>query len=207
LPHDTAARPSPNNWPGFVRIPREEADAYEQMIVTLRGFLDKLAGARPDPAMTAALASDLAGWSDRLDGCAVAEHEQMFARILREPGRGQTMTPPLIVDAMTPGEFRGRVTFGRYFLGVGAVHGGAIPLMFDEVLARAAASREQQRLRTAYLNCAFKALTPIDVELQVRSWLDRSEGRKFFVRGELRNGDVVCAEAKALFVALKPEQA
>jgi len=39
-----------------------------------------------------------------------------------------------------------------------------------------------------------------------RGWLDRREGRKYFVRGELRHGEVVCAEAEGPFVALKPEQ-
>ena len=41
---------------------------------------------------------------------------------------------------------------------------------------------------------------------EVRGWLDRQEGRKYFVRGELRHGDVVCADAEGLFVALKPGQ-
>jgi acyl-coenzyme A thioesterase PaaI-like protein len=85
------------------------------------------------------------------------------------------------------------------------VHGGVLPLLFDEVLGRAAASHGRERIRTAYLNVAFKALTPLDSELTVRGWVDRVEDRKLFVRGELRDGEVLCAEAEGLFVALKPE--
>jgi len=193
-------------WPDPERNHADLAAPYGEMIEVLRGFLDKVAGARPDAAQIAALTQDLREWSDRLDGCQVPERDQLFARLLERPGRGQTMSPALVVEHQGIGEFRGHVTFGRYFLGVnGAVHGGTLPLMFDEVLGRAA-GRPGLRLRTAYLKTDFRALTPLDTKLAVRGWLDREEGRKFFVRGELRHGDVVCAEAEGLFVALKPEQ-
>ena len=74
-------------------------------------------------------------------------------------------------------------------------------------MCRAAATAiPDQRLRTAYLKTDFRALTPLNTRLEVRGWLERQEGRKYFVRGELRHGDVVCADAEGLFVALKPEQ-
>lgn len=209
MPHDTSAPPaSKTSWPGIVRHAPGVVESYDSMVAVLREFLDKLAGARPDAATLAALTQDLAAWSDRLGGWAVEERDQLFGRLVLQPGRGQTMTPRLIIDRQVVGDLKGRVTFGRYFLGVnGAVHGGALPLLFDEVLGRATADPKQPRIRTAYLNTAFKALTPIDVELEVRGWLDRVEGRKRFVRGELRHGDIVCAEADGLFVELKPEQA
>lgn len=209
MPHDSSTPlKSRTNWPGVVRHERETVEAYDGMIAGLREFLDKVGGARPDAATIAALTQDLADWSERLAGCAVEEHDQLFGRLVTEPGRGQTMAPSLFIDHQVVGELRGRVTFGRYFLGVnGAVHGGAIPLLFDEVLGRAAADPARPRIRTAYLNTVFKALTPIDVELQVVGRLDRAEGRKRFVRGELRHGDTVCAEAEGLFVELRPEQA
>jgi acyl-coenzyme A thioesterase PaaI-like protein len=187
-------------------LPAAKTAAFERMVGELRGFLDKVAGAHPDEATLAALAHDLAAWSDRLAGCAVDESEQLFGRLVGEPGRGQTMMPRLVLEDARPGEVRGHVVFGRYFLGVnGAAHGGALALVFDEVLGVAAAAPD--RVRTAYLHVDFRALTPLDTRLEVRGWLDRQEGRKRFVRGELRCGEVVCAEAEALFVELKPEQA
>jgi acyl-CoA thioesterase FadM len=192
-------------WPGE-RNHADLAKPYGEMVDVLRVFLDKVAGARPDAGQIAALTQDLREWSDRLDGCQVEERDQLFARLLDVDGRGQTMSPALEVARQAPGDFRGHVTFGRYFLGVnGAVHGGALPLLFDEVLGRAAAL-PGLRLRTAYLKTDFRALTPLDTKLEVRGWLERQEGRKYFVRGELRHGDVVCADAEGLFVALKPEQ-
>lgn len=193
-------------WPGPERNHADLAKPYGEMIEVLRVFLDKVAGARPDASQIAALTQDLREWRDRLDACQAPERDQLFARLLDVDGRGQTMSPAVVVERQEPGDFRGTVTFGRYFLGVnGAVHGGTLPLMFDEVLGRAAAL-PGLRLRTAYLKTDFRALTPLDTPLEVRGWLERQEGRKYFVRGELRHGDVVCADAEALFVALKPEQ-
>ncbi|CAN7565665.1 PaaI family thioesterase [Phenylobacterium sp. LjRoot225] len=210
---DESSSPEPSSepshdhaWPDRGRLSADVAVPYGEMIDLLRGFLDKVSGARPDPATLADLTHDLKAWSERLQACAVEERDQLFARLLDQPGRGQTMSPALVVEKQEVGDFRGHVTFGRYFLGVnGAVHGGTLPLMFDEVLGRAA-GQPGLRLRTAYLKTDFRALTPLDTRLEVRGWLDRQEGRKYFVRGELRHGDVVCADAEGLFVALKPDQ-
>jgi acyl-coenzyme A thioesterase PaaI-like protein len=188
-------------------LPPAQTEAYDRMIAELRGFLDGLAGAHPDEAMVAELSRDLAAWSERLGRCAVEEPDQLFARVVERPGRGQVMSPLLFAKDLPSGEMTGHVTFGRYFMGVnGAAHGGAVALLFDEALGRAASGRGGPRARTAYLHVDFRAVTPIDTKLAVRSWLDRVDGRKRFVRGELRHGEVICAEAKALFVELKPGQ-
>lgn len=193
-------------WPSPTRAAADVAAPFGEMIDALREFLDKVSGARPDADTLAELTGDLRSWSGRLEAWAVDEHRQLFARQLGVTGRGQTMSPALEVEKQEAGDFRAHVTFGRYFLGVnGAVHGGTLPLMFDEALGRAAA-RPGLRLRTAYLKTDFRALTPLETRLEVRAWLERQEGRKYFIRGELRHGDVVCADAEALFVALKPEQ-
>lgn len=205
-PEPSAAPAQDHAWPDRASLPADVAVPYGEMIEALRDFLDKVSGARPDLATLAQLTHDLKAWSGRLEACAVDERDQLFARLLDQPGRGQTMSPALVVETQGIGDFRGHVTFGRYFLGVnGAVHGGTLPLLFDEVLGRAA-GRPGLRLRTAYLKTDFRALTPLDTRLQVHGWLDRQEGRKFFVRAELRHGDVVCADAEGLFVALKPDQ-
>ena len=40
------------------------------------------------------------------------------------------------------------------------------------------------------------------VELRVEGWVDRVEDRKIYVRGQLRDGTRVCADAEGLFVAV-----
>lgn len=184
----------------------EETDPYGAMIANLRSFLDHLAAAKPDDLTTTRLAFDLAAWRDRLAQDAVSEREQVFAHRFDLPGRGQTMSPAFVVRDAGPERVTGTVRYGRYFLGGnGAVHGGAIPLLFDEVFGRLA-NGHRTPSRTAYLRTDYRAVTPVGQVLDVDVWVERIEGRKRFVRGTLTHSGTVCAEAEALFVELKPGQ-
>jgi acyl-coenzyme A thioesterase PaaI-like protein len=189
-----------------VRSPGGGAE-YGDMIAALRDFLDDLAAAAPDTATTVALTRDLVHWADRLSEAAVPERKQIFARRLDLPGRGQTMSPNFIPTAGDDERVEGTVTFGRYFLGGGgAVHGGAIPLLFDEVLGRLASSGDRAPARTAYLHTDFRSITPVGKELAVRAWFVSEQGRKRLLRAELSHGDTLCAEAEGLFIELRPDQ-
>jgi acyl-coenzyme A thioesterase PaaI-like protein len=180
---------------------------YGDMITVLRAFLDAVAAAAPDTATTVALTDDLKVWVDRLAKDAATERKQIFARRLDLPGRGQTMSPNFIPIAGDRDSVRGTVTFGRYFLGGGgAVHGGAIPLLFDEVLGRLASSGDRAPARTAYLHTDFRSITPVGEELAVRAWFVSEQGRKRILRAELTHGDTLCAEAEGLFVELRADQ-
>lgn len=180
---------------------------YGTMISDLRAFLDYLAAARPDAETVAALSGELRAWCERLAPAAVSEREQPFGHRRDLAGRGQTMSPALRVHRADRSNVWGTVVFGRYYLGGnGAVHGGAIPLLFDEVMGRLANSAGRANARTAYLNTDYRSITPVGVELTVHGWFVSEEGRKRVVRAELRDGDVLCAEAEGLFVALNPGQ-
>jgi hypothetical protein len=180
---------------------------YGDMITALREFLDHVAAAAPDAATTVALTHDLTSWAERLARSAVPERRQIFARRLDLPGRGQTMSPSFIPVTGDHEHVEGTVTFGRYFLGGGgAVHGGAIPLLFDEVLGRLAISGDRAPARTAYLHTDFRSITPVGVELAVRAWFISEQGRKRILRAQLSHGDTLCAEAEGLFVELRPDQ-
>jgi acyl-coenzyme A thioesterase PaaI-like protein len=180
---------------------------YGELILALRDFLDDVAAAAPDAATTLALARDLRGWSERLALDAVPERKRFFARRLDLPGRGQTMSPNFVPTAGDHETVQGTVTFGRYFLGGGgAVHGGAIPLLFDEVLGRLSSSGGRAPARTAYLHTDYRSITPVDKELAVRGWFVSEQGRKRILRAELTDGDTLCAEAEGLFIELRPDQ-
>jgi len=189
-----------------VRSPGGGAE-YGDMIAALRDFLDGVAAAAPDAATTVALTDDFHSWAERLAQFAVPERRQIFARRLDLPGRGQTMSPSFIPIAGDREQVAGKVTFGRYFLGGGgAVHGGAIPLLFDEVLGRLASSGGRAPARTAYLNTDFRSITPVGVELAVRAWFVSEQGRKRTLRAQLTHGDTLCAEAEGLFIELRSDQ-
>ena len=53
---------------------------------------------------------------------------------------------------------------------------------------------------TGFLHVNFHQRTPLNVELQLLGTLDRVEGRKTFMRGEMRSGDALTASCEALFV-------
>lgn len=176
---------------------------YGALVRELRGFLDALAAARPEPADSAALADTLREWRATLRQTATGEHGQVFGRRPDLPSRGHTMLPDYVVHEVGETTISADVRFGRFFLGGGeAVHGGAIPLVFDELFGTLVNFGRRPPSRTVRIATNFRAITPLDTELHVVGRIDRVDGRKTFVSGELLDGDRVCADAEALFVAI-----
>lgn len=182
-------------------------DGYDELMRAVRRFLDHVAAAKPEAGTIRALTSDLDAWSDRLGRDAVPEREQYFSRRFDLPNRGQSLVPtfrPLEADR---DHVVGVTRFGRYYLGGnGAAHGGAIPLLFDEVLGWLAGTGGRAPCRTAYLHVDFRSVTPIGRDLRVEARFVKEEGRKRILRGLLLDGERVCAEADGLFVELLPGQ-
>ena len=180
---------------------------YAGMIDTLRGMLDQLADARLDDAAVGALQARLAELTASLAPHRTDEAGRMFGRVRDVPGHGQVMCPAFAIDAMDATSLRGRVTFGTYFLGTnGAAHGGAVALLFDEVLGIPANMSVSNVARTAYLHVNYRSITPIGRELQITAHVAPADGRKRIVRGELRDGDTLCVDAEGLFVELRADQ-
>ncbi|MDT5194127.1 MAG: hypothetical protein QOH20_881 [Mycobacterium sp.] len=124
------------------------------------------------------------------------------------PNRGNIMQVPVDLVVTEDGRIGGTARFRRFHLGRnGAVHGGALALLFDSLLGFAAfkLSRSPYQ-RTAYLHVNYRQIAPVDKEFQVDAAIDRIEGRKIFVSGRLLDGATVLCEAEALFVRLKPGQ-
>jgi hypothetical protein len=141
--------------------------------------------------------------ADELREHAVGEDQQIAGQLFEIPGRGQTLGPVLHIDERTDQRTRGRVTFGRFYLGNhGAVHAGAIPLAFSELLYPLSVAGGRPRTRTAYVHVDYRSVTPVGEELQIEGWVEREEGRKRLLRGTLHAGDRLCAEVEALYLAV-----
>lgn len=180
-------------------------EGYVDMIDGLRDLLDRVAAASPSADLVASTTKAVAELNDRLAECEVPEPDQLSGRLITVPGRAQLAVPALFVDELADGRMTGRVRFGRHFLGSnGVVHGGAIPMLFDDLLGRLAIVGDRPRSRTAYLHVDYRSVAPVEQELLVAAHVDRQEGRKIFLRGTLHDGDRLCAEAEGLFVALRP---
>lgn len=124
------------------------------------------------------------------------------------PNRGNILQVPTVLSRTGDGRIAGEATFRRFHLGRnGAAHGGAVALLFDSLLGYTAYQLTESRYqRTAYLRVDYRHIAPVETPLQVEARVDRIEGRKIFVDARLCDGDIVLAEAEALFVKLKPGQ-
>jgi hypothetical protein len=179
----------------------EMADDSLRVAQALRRFLNGSAALKADSTLTTALIADLECWSERLERNAGPEDVSLWRKARRDQ-------PPALLPALsfaTNGhELSGSVSFGRFHVGRGAAHGGAIALVFDEVMGALAGSLPGNRTRTAYLNIDYKAVTPIDKALSIRAWFDAVEGRKRLLKASIADGDIICAEARGLWLELKP---
>lgn len=202
----TSAIP-PQHPPWGTQVPltwvTEGDPEYAALVTELRGFLDDVASARPAPEDSAALAQTLREWRSTLRQTATGEHGQVFGRRSDLPSRGSTMLPAYVVHEVGDEMIVADVRFGRYYLGGGeAVHGGVIPLVFDELLGTLVNFGTRPPSRTVRISVNFRALTPLDRQLRVIGRIERVEGRKTYLSAQLIDGTTVCADAEALFVAL-----
>jgi len=136
------------------------------------------------------------------------EWESPSGRRMDLPMRGNILPIPMSTRRTEDGRIDGWARFARFHLGRnGAVHGGALGMLFDSVLGlTSSVITGGPRQRTAYLTINYRHIVPIEKKLQIEAGVDRVDGRKIFVSGRLRDGDTLLTEADALFVRLKPGQ-
>ena len=187
-------------------IPEPPA-GYVQMIDQARLLLDAVAAAVPDADTVAHVTEALRDLTTLLGEAEVDEFHQLSGRIERVPGRGQLVVPPARIEHVDDFRIECSVTFTRHYLGGnGAVHGGALPLLFDDILGRFVQIGDRPIARTAYLHVDYRAITPVNKPLRLVGEIVSEEGRKRLIRATLKDGDTLCAEAEGLFVALRPGQ-
>ena len=181
---------------------------YGRFVEAVRTLQDHTRAAdAPDEVIT--MAADLIeAVSELLAPFDADEWTTPSGRRMDLPNRGNIMQVPVDLERTAEDEVGGVARFRRFHLGRnGAVHGGAVALMFDSVLGFAAFRLTRSRKqRTAYLHVNYRKIAPIEKELQVDARIARTEGRKIFVAGRLLDGEAVLAEAEALFVKLNPGQ-
>ncbi len=185
----------------------ERSQSYAGVIGELQGFLHAFAAADLDEQQMGVFRDTLAGLREEAEDRRVPEVDRRFGRGRRKHTGVHAMMPEIETLELDDDHFLGTTMIGDFYLGVNsAAHGGVVALIFDEVLGRLSAGLERPPSRTAYLKTDFRAITPVNVSLTVRARVEQIEGRKRFLVGEIWHGEVLCAEAHALFVELKPGQ-
>lgn len=93
------------------------------------------------------------------------------------------------------------VTVGGIFQGPpGAVHGGYVSALFDELLGAVQSRRTNSGGFTGRLEVRYRRPVPIDTPLRFEGWVTADRGRRILVAGRCCAADVLCCDAKALFV-------
>jgi hypothetical protein len=177
------------------------------MTTRLRAFLDAIAQARLSAAEAGELSVALADWLPWLGSRAVPNRCRLWGHWPNFPGRGQSLVPAIDVGVLDETHMEGIVRFGHFHSGENrVVHGGAVALLFDDAVGWLNLWADEPPGRTAYLNTSFRAVTPVDTDLQLEVDVVRKEGRKRFMRATLSLDGALCAEADALMIALFPGQ-
>lgn len=169
-------------------------DLADAVAETVAGLCDQIeAECVPGPFMQSGLAT--AVHPDRFttgDPMAIFPYSPVIGRL-------NPLAPPVHMW-LDGDELRGRVVMGPAYVGPPhSVHGGIVALLFDELLG---STTVVHRLGapTGTLTVVYRSFTPAGEPLDLRAWIDRVEGRKIFVKGEIHHGDTLCAEAEGIFI-------
>lgn len=180
---------------------------FESLVAEFRRMQAALCAAAPDPELVAALEQEFRDAADRLDAIRQPVEEDRASRRVGLSSRGHPGLVPFEVEHLDDRVFRATVEFtDAHVGGNGAVHGGAIPLLFDDFLGIFVGEKGQSHSRTASLTVNFRKITPINTPLLVEGTIDRIDGRKTWVSGRLFHGSDLTADAEALFLRLLPGQ-
>lgn len=181
------------------------------LVAELARVLDALSGTWPDPELLDEGREALAKIAGRLETLPMRPEAIDLPAHSRENPRLQPtergLIPTTRIRKESEHELSGTVCFSPRFGGTVTVHGGAIGLFFDDFLGRLANSSPTRPLaRTAYLHIDFRSPTPLSTELTCHAWMDRVDGRKRILRGSIRQGQTVVAEAEGLWVEARRPQ-
>ena len=181
-----------------------DTDVFVDMIEAFGELQATLCMVAPPPGATAELTAAIADVTHRLKEFEAPEGDR-FARELGMRGVGHPVLVPYQATDLSDTGMLGSVTFSRAHMGsTDTVHGGVITMLFDDVLGMFVSRQGQPDSKTAFLKVNYRNVTPVKRELRMTASIDKIEGRKTFVSGTLSDGDVVCAEAEALFVRVLP---
>jgi acyl-coenzyme A thioesterase PaaI-like protein len=121
------------------------------------------------------------------------------------------LAPPLVLRTTTDHEGRrvmeGRVTCSGVYEGPPhGVHGGYVAGLFDDVLGAAQVLADGPTGVTGTLSVRYRRITPLERELRFTAWIDRTVGRRIHAKATCHAGDVLTAEAEALFIRVDMDE-
>lgn len=181
---------------------------FGPLLEAMRLLQDRFIGAAVPAGVQVRLTGEIKAIADELAGYQVAEVDRVDGRRPDLPGRGSLLVPPFVVEELTDDTMRGYCVFTRFHLGGnGALHGGAPPLIFDDVLGKIANHAMPGVARTVNLVVDYRAVIPVGDKVYFEARRDRVEGRKRYTSARVTAADGrLLTEAHGLFIELKPGQ-
>jgi uncharacterized protein (TIGR00369 family) len=85
----------------------------------------------------------------------------------------------------------------------GRLHGGVMMAFVDEALGLVCLHLGVETM-TASLTVDLRAPAYVGATLTLRAWVERRQGRKWFMRGVVHEGDRLLAEARGLSIEPRP---
>ena len=179
--------------------------AYADLLSAFRETKEALAASMADESTMRSLASALRGVAATLRQFKVVPGSGYSGRRYDLPGRGHPGLVPAVTTSWATNVIRADVRFDASHVGGrGAVHGGIVPLLFDELLGRLSNANRHVPSRTAYLRTNYHRVTLPYVDYLFDGRVDNEVGRKRFLSARLTAPDgVVVASAEGLFIALR----
>ncbi|WP_040838505.1 PaaI family thioesterase [Nocardia brevicatena] len=194
---------------GFPKVtPARVGPEFGEFVEAMRTLQDLAVSVdAPDEVYTAALAQ-ARQLVELLEPYRAPEAQGPAGRVMDLPGRGSLLMLPWTVVEAGPDGIAMTGEFRRYHLGGNAaVHGGVIPLLFDDLMGLIVHFAGRPISRTAFLHVNYRKVTPLQTQLSVRGRVERVEGRKTFISAELTDAQgTVLADCEALMVELLPWQ-
>ncbi|MGV0790570.1 PaaI family thioesterase [Mycolicibacterium sp. XJ1819] len=188
--------------------PADPGPGFGRFLAAMRRVQDLAVSAAPDSETWEQAADKAEELAKLLGPFEAPELVGPANRVPDLPGSGSLLMPPYRIVEFGADGVELTVEFSRFSVGGNsAVHGGVLPLLFDEISGMVVHTVGRPISRTAFLHVDYRKVTPIDTPLTARGWLRETQGRKAFVNAELRDPEGnVLAEANALMVQLLPGQ-
>lgn len=153
---------------------------------------DSSRGERPSRGAAVASAPPAQTWRHHLDRSPVT-------------GTLNAMAPPVEVTFAEDGVARCVANLGLPYQGPpGRVHGGWVTTLLDHVMGASAHTTRAGLSVTRSLTVDFDDAVPLFEEFTVTGRVDRVEGRKIWMLGEITCGRTVRARARGLWIVIVP---
>jgi acyl-coenzyme A thioesterase PaaI-like protein len=178
-----------------------------RLAAELRRLVADLATEDHAEADLAAVADTVAELRAGLEGTPRGRSTRAFADHSVFRGAESPLAPPMVPSEATDADgcrlAVGSVRVGRAYEGPpGAVHGGYVAGLFDDVCGGALRFTEGPAV-TGRLTVRYRQPTPVDTDLRFEAWIDADRGRRIVVRARCLADGRVTAEAEALFVRVR----